>query len=221
MFFLLKIEVLSLAKKKAVSKERLQSILKQRERKKRRSKERGNTMGLLTTYLIYNALKKNSSRRSRSWSPPPRAVLPPRATKDQIGIIFDLIDIEKKGVITLEQLKILENFGHLNVIIFKRFANEKGELLRASFINDVASYAYLSAFVAQKLIRGIPRWYVGFSPAAVSEMSRYELFEASKKHKLGLDACTTSVELRKELVKLASSVQPSGWFEWISVAIFG
>ena len=177
-------------------------------------------MGLLTTYLIYNALKKDSSRRSRSWSPPPRVVLPPRATKNQIEIIFDLIDIEKKGVITLEQLKILENFGHLNVIIFKRFANEKGELLRASFIDDVTSYAYLPASVAKKLIRGIPRWYVGFSPAEVSKMSRYELFEASKKHKLGLDACTTSVELREELVKLSSSVQP-GWFEWISVGMFG
>ena len=176
-------------------------------------------MGLATTLAMYQMMKNKSTHRWRHQPQAQRRLPVPRATQSELIALFNIIDINNKGFLVLEDFILIKNSMYTIQSAeydFKRGDyNSDGKIsldewLRFGEENPPSSLSI------QYLIKYCLLQQYGFSVKSLDTMNRKKLFSFSRRHNLGLDACSTNEELRQTLKKLVDSKRPKqSWYEWL------
>ena len=179
---------------------------------------------LSTALLIYYMMENRRSPRRSDGYRVPRST-PPQATVTELTTLFRILDENKDGVITLEEFALMKR-------VFKKqtgyqmYVDDETEFNRADYNGDgkISLNEWLrfgkenppTSASIQYLIHILPPLQCGFTAEVLNAMNRKKMFQFSKRHHLGLDACATNDELRTALKNLLDSKYAKQcWTEWL------
>ena len=180
---------------------------------------------LSTALLIYYMRKDRRSPRRSFGHRVPRST-PPQATVAELTALFRILDENKDGVITREEFAWMKR-----VIIkqtsYKIYLDDEAEFNRADYNRDgeISLDEWLrfgkenppTSASIRSLIQILPPLQCGFTDEVLSAMNRKKMFQFSKRHHLGLDACATNDDLRTALKNLLDSkCAKQCWTEWLT-----